>query len=44
MGEDIRENEMQNGIPTNLRGLDAEGKSVVIPTKDLASLLISPQK
>lgn len=44
MGEDIRENEMQNGIPTNLRGLDAEGKSIVIPTKDLASLLMSPYK
>ena len=25
MAEDIKENEMQNGSPTLLRGLDAEG-------------------
>lgn len=44
MGSDIRENEMQNGVPAFLRGLDAEGKSIIIPTKDLANQLISPYK
>lgn len=44
MVEDIRENEMPNGIPTLLRGLDAEGKGVVIPTSDLTSQLMSPYK
>ena len=44
MTEDIRENEMPNGIPTLLRGIDAEGNSVNINTRDLASLLISPYK
>ena len=42
MAEDIKENEMQNGSPTLLRGLDAEGNSVVIPTRDLAGLIMSP--
>lgn len=44
MGEDIRENEMQNGIPALLRGLDTAGQSVVIPTRDLAGLIMSPYK
>lgn len=44
MAEDIKENEMQNGSPTLLRGLDAEGNSVVIPTRDLAGLIMSPYK
>ena len=44
MGKDIKENEMQNGSPTLLRGLDAEGNSVVIPTRDLAGLIMSPYK
>ncbi len=33
MAEDIKENEMQNGKPARLRGIDADGNSIT-PTME----------
>lgn len=44
MGDDIRENEMQNGIPALLRGLDTAGNSITPTMEEVSNALPGTQE
>lgn len=44
MAEDIKENEMQNGKPARLRGIDADGNSITPTMEEVTDALPGEQK
>ena len=44
MAEDIRENEMNSGVPVKMRGIDADGNSISPTLQEVADALPGAQK